>query len=437
MEKNKITSIIVEKAPKLSGTIPAPPSKSYTHRAIMVGSINGRCRIINPLYSDDTLATINAWRELGAVFKKRPQSLHIKGCGGLPQLRSNSLNVGEAGTLLRFILPIIALAKGRIKITGEGTLSNRPNKAIIEALKSWDIDISGMGKEHKLPIRLNGKGWIRGGKIRVSGKDTSQAISALLIAAPFAKNDTTIILKDKLVSRPYVDVTLDILQKAGIRVKNKNYKRFYVQAGQQFKPRKKIIIHGDYSSAAFLIAAASLLPSNVIITDLANDKQGDKKIIPILNKMGAKIRRIKNTLKIKGPFELAGIDIDCSDIPDLVPILMVLGCFAKGETRLYNIAHLAHKESNRITAPAGELRKLGADVSITKNSMIVRQSSLKSGQVSSCDDHRIAMALVIAGLKTGDVEIRGVDCISKSYPDFLRDIKSLKAKVKELRKEKG
>jgi len=432
MGKNKITNIVVEKTPKLSGTVKAPPSKSYTHRAIMVGSINGICRIINPLYSNDTLATINAWRKLGAVIQKRPRTLRIKGCNGLPRPKGNSLNVGEAGTLLRFILPIVALAKGRIKINGEGTLLDRSNKTIIDALRSWNINISGIGKDHKLPIRLNGKGEIKGGKTRVSGKDTSQTISSLLIVAPFAKNDTTIIVKDKLVSKPYVDVTVDVLQKAGIRVKNKHYKRFYVKCSQQFKSQKKLIIHGDYSSAAFLLAVASLLSSNVVVTDLANDKQGDRKFISILVKMGAKIKRVKNTLKIKGPFELKGINIDCSDIPDLVPILAVLGCFAKGKTKLYNIAHLAHKESNRITAPAGELMKLGADISTTKNSIIVRQSCLKPGHVSSCDDHRIAMALIVAGLKIGDVRIRGVECISKSYPNFIRDIKSLKGKIKIL-----
>jgi len=432
MGKNKATNIIVEKTPKLAGTVKAPPSKSYTHRAIMVGSVNGICRIINPLYSNDTLATINTWRKLGAVIKKGRQSLRIKGRNGLPCPKSACINVGEAGTLLRFILPIVALVKGKIKITGEGTLLDRSNKTIIDALRSWDIDISGTGKNHKLPIRLKGNGEIRGGKTRVSGKDTSQTISSLLIVAPFAKDDTIIVVKDKLVSRPYVDVTIDILRRAGIRVKNKNYKRFYVKRGQQFRSQKKFIIHGDYSSAAFLIAAASLLPSNVIITDLVNDKQGDKKIISILNKMGAKIKRIKNTLKIKGPFELKGINIDCSDMPDLVPILAVIGCFAKGKTKLYNIAHLAHKESNRITAPAGELMKLGANVATTKNSIIVRQSYLKPGHVSSCDDHRIAMALVVAGLRIGDVRIRGVECILKSYPNFLRDIKSLKAKIKTI-----
>ena len=430
MKKNKYTIIITEKTPVMRGIIKAPPSKSYTHRAIMIGGINGSCEVINPLFSNDTLATINAWKQLGSVIKKEPRCLRIKGFYGLPHPAGRTVNVGESGTLLRFILPIVALAKGDFKIRGKGTLLGRSNRTIVEALRSWNIDISGTGKERKLPIRLKGKGEIEGGEIYVSGRESSQTVSSLLIAASFAKDSTTIIVKDKLVSKPYVDVTIDILRQAGIKVRNDKYKKFHVRCGQEFRPPRKFIVHGDYSSAAFLIAAASLLPSNVAITDLASDKQGDKKIISILNKMGAKIKHTKNTVRIKGPFELKGINIDCGDIPDLVPILAVLGCFAKGKTKIYNIAHLAHKESNRITVPAGELMKLGANIAVTKSSITVKRSCLRSGDVSSCDDHRIAMALAVAGLKIGNVRIKGAECISKSYPNFLRDIKSLGAKFR-------
>lgn len=430
--RNKCVNIIVGKTPALTGVIKAPPSKSYTHRAVMIGGINGGCEIANPLFSNDTLATVDAWRQLGSAIKKEPHRLKIKGFYGLPHPTGHVINVGESGTLLRFILPIIALAKGSFVIRGKGTLLGRSNRTIVEALRSWNINISGIDKEDKLPIRLKSNGIIKGGVTYVSGRESSQTVSSLLIVSPFAENDTVIVVKDKLVSKPYVDVTIDLLRRAGIKVRNDGYKKFYVHRGQKFKPPRKFIVHGDYSSAAFLIAAACLLPSDVVIADLVNDKQGDKKIVSILNKMGAKIERVKNTLRIKGPFELRGMSIDCGDIPDLVPILAVVGCFAKGKTKLRNIAHLAHKESDRITAPAGELMKLGADVSTTKNSIIVKQSCLKPGRVSSCDDHRIAMALVVAGLRTGDVRIRGVECISKSYPDFLRDIRSLKAKIRIL-----
>lgn len=430
MKRKRHINIIIEKTPELTGVIKAPASKSYTHRAIMIGSMNGSCQVINPLYSNDTLATINAWRQLGSVIKRGPGCLEIKGFYGLPHPTGYSINVGESGTLLRFILPILALAEGDFTIRGKGTLLGRSNRTIVEALRSWDINISGVDKEHKLPIKLKGEGVIKGGKTYVSGRESSQTISSLLIVAPFANDDTVIIVKDRLVSRPYVEVTIDVLRQAGIKVRNDDYKEFHVRCGQKLKPPGKFAVHGDYSSAAFLMAASSLLPSDITITDLTDDKQGDKKIVDILNKMGAKIKHIKNTVKIKGPFELKGIDIDCSDIPDLVPVLAVIGCFAKGKTRIYNIAHLAHKESNRITAPAGELMKLGADISATGDSIIIKQSCLKPGHVSSCDDHRIAMALVVAGLKTGKVRAGGVECISKSYPDFLRDIKSLGARFK-------
>lgn len=423
-------NIFTKKTSKLIGVIKAPPSKSYTHRAIMIGAIDGECEVANPLYSDDTVATINALRQLGAIIKKEPDSLNIKGFSGQPSLRSRSINVGESGTLLRFILPIISLAKGNFKVQGRKTLLRRSNRTIVEALRSWDIDISGRGESHKLPIILKSKGMLKGGEIYVSGRESSQVISSLLVTAAFTKSDTAIILKDKLVSRPYVDVTIDVLQKIGIEVKNENYERFYVGSGQNFKPKQRFVIHGDYSSVSFLIAAASLIPSDITILDLIDDKQGDKKIISILNNMGARIEYADNAIKVKGPFELKGIDIDAGDTPDLVPILTVLGAFAKGKTTIYNIAHLAHKESNRITMPAGELIKLGARLSTTPDSIIVNHSSLKPAHVLSCGDHRIAMALVVAGLSIGDVKIKGIECISKSYPNFLQHIKSLGAEFR-------
>ncbi len=205
---------------------------------------------------------------------------------------------------------------------------------------------------------------------------------------------------------------------------------FYVQGNQKFRPKKKFIVHGDYSSAAFLMAAACLVKSNVTIKDLVEDKQGDRRIIDILNKMGARINRVKDSIKIKGPFELKGMDIDCCDTPDLVPILAVIGCFAKGKTRIYNISHLMYKESDRINAPARELAKLGANIHISNNELIVHHSTLKRADVSSCRDHRIAMALAVAGLRIGNLEIEGSECIAKSYPDFISDMRSIGARFK-------
>ncbi|MFA5117147.1 MAG: 3-phosphoshikimate 1-carboxyvinyltransferase, partial [Candidatus Omnitrophota bacterium] len=195
------------------------------------------------------------------------------------------------------------------------------------------------------------------------------------------------------------------------------------------KAKGDFIVHGDYSSAAFLLAAACLVPSDVTLTDLVEDKQGDKAIVGILEKMGAVIKRKGNSLKVRGPFELKGINIDCSDTPDLVPILAVLGCFAKGASRLYNIEHLIYKESNRIAMPALELSKLGAHIHFTRKELLVKQSILQGGVVSPHNDHRLAMALAVAALKAGGVTIQDTRCVSKSYPMFFQDMRKLGANL--------
>ncbi len=423
--------ITIHKTMRLEGIIKAPSSKSYTHRAIIIGSMNSSAKVVNPLICDDTLATIKTWRQLGAEIVQKDNYLDIKGFNSKPHLISNELNVNESGTLLRFLLSILSYAEGEILIRGKGTLLNRTNKVLVEALKKIGVEVEGQGNEHTLPIKIKANGKINGGEIEISGKTSSQVISSLLIAAPLASQDTTIIVKDDLVSKPYIDITIDVLRWAGIEIINDNYKFFKIKCGQKFQPKNDYIIHGDYSSSAFLMAAACLVDSDVTIVDLVDDKQGDKKIINILEKMGAKITRNENSINIKGPFDLQGTEIDGHDIPDLVPVLTVLGTFAKGKTRIYNINHLVHKESNRITDPAGELKKLGAKIDITANNeIIIYESILKSGKnVSSRKDHRIAMSLSLIGLKFDNIIIEGANCISKSYPDFFNHLNQLGAKI--------
>lgn len=429
INKHINNTIVVNNTIKLKGTIKASPSKSYTHRAIIIGSMNSDTKIFNPLICDDTIATINTWRHLGAGINIKNDCLDIKGFSGKPVLKSSELNVNESGTLLRFLLSILAYADGEITVNGRGTLLNRTNKVVVDALKKLGIAIGGNGEEHKLPIRINAKGKMNGGEIEISGKTSSQVISSLLIAAPLAQEDIVIIVKDDLVSKPYVDITIDVLKWAGINIVNENYRIFKIKCGQKFHPKNDYIVHGDYSSAAFLMAAACLIESDVTITDLVNDKQGDKKMVDILEQMGAKITRQAGGININGPFDLKGIEIDGYDIPDLVPVLTVLGIFASGKTRIYNIGHLVHKESNRITDPAGELKKLGAKIDITANNeLIIYESKLRSGKtVSSRNDHRIAMSLSLAGLKVENIIIEGAGCISKSYPEFFNHMRQLGA----------
>jgi 3-phosphoshikimate 1-carboxyvinyltransferase len=417
----------VEKTLSLKGKVKASPSKSYTIRAITCAALSGRVKIINPLISEDTRAAIGAFRRLGALIEKRGNALKVKGFGARPSL-VGEVNVGESGTLLRLILPIIALGKGRFLVQGEGTLLKRPHKAIAEVLLSLGACVRGKDSEFRLPLRIDGRGELSGGKVKVSGQMSSQAISSLLTVAPLAVHNVELVVKDKVVSAPYIDITLNVLKRFGIKVKRQGYKRFFISAPQSYEPKEDFVIHGDYSSAAFLITAGCLVESDITITDLVSDSQGDRNIIQILNSMGAKIIHTNGCVRIRGPFNLRGRDIDCSNTPDLVPILAAAGCFAKGTTRIRNIRHLAYKESNRIQAPAGELKKLGANIRVGADSLIIEESVLRPAVVSGCNDHRIAMALAVCGLRIGGIAIKGIDCVNKSYPRFIPDMKSLGAR---------
>lgn len=414
----------------LGGTVKAPPSKSYTHRAVLIASLDGKSRIVNPLECEDTRHTIGLCKKLGARIQKDGNGLVVTGFSGRPRPKGKALDAGEAGTLLRFILSILPLASKPVTIRGKGSLLSRPNGQVVSALQSWGVDIKGRGQAHKLPIHINANGRLKGGPVRVEAGVTSQVVSSLLIAAPFADEDTVLRLSGRLVSRPYVDITIDVLKWAGIRVERTGYKIFRVKSGKKFLPRSNFTVHGDYSSASFLLAAGCLLESDVTVTDLVKDSQGDRAILRILRAMGADLRIKGSAVTVKGPASLRGISLDGSDIPDLVPVLTMLSCFAKGVTRIRNVSHLVHKESNRLAKPAGELKKLGARISFTKDELVIRPAKLHGGRVSSCNDHRIAMALAVAGLKVpGGVTISGPGCIAKSYPRFVADMKSIGANL--------
>jgi 3-phosphoshikimate 1-carboxyvinyltransferase len=330
---------------------------------------------------------------------------------------------------------VLSLADGDIRIEGQGTLLTRPNRQVIDVLRSWGCDVAGQGPDHRLPIRIRGTGALRGGRGVVDGSVTSQVVSALLMAAPFAREKTVLVLRRRLVSRPYVDVTLDVLRWAGIRVTRDGYRRFEVEPGQRFRPHAVFTVPGDYSSAAFLLAAAALTESDVTVTGLTDNAQGDRRILSLLSAMGVPLRRRGDAVRIRGPCRLRGVDIDGSDIPDLVPILTVLGCFADGCTRIRRVRHLAFKESNRLTGPAEELGRMGARIRPLRDGLVIRTSRLVPARVSPHRDHRLAMALAVAALGAGiRLAIPDAECIAKSYPGFVADMRRLGADVRTRRK---
>ena len=414
----------------LKGSVRLPSSKSYTIRSFIVASCGGFSKIINPSLSDDVNVAIRVAEVLGAKVIRQKKNIW-KVCSLVKKRRLSHVNVGESGTVLRFILPLVALRQGKIKILGEGTLKKRPNAHLTKILRKMGAQISGRGSKETVPIKING-GQLKGGRFSIDGSLSSQFISALFIACPQLKENTYLNLQGRLVSQTYVRMTEQILKKAGIHIARHSQRNVYIKGGQKFKGLKNFTVPSDYGLAAFFLAAAALVKSQITLKGFLNDDltQADGKILFILRKMGVRFLKTNQSIKITGPFHLKGGNFSLADAPDLVPIVTILALFAKGKTRLYDIAHVRAKESDRISDLRKELLKIGAKISETHNELVINPlPSYKQGiLLNPHHDHRLAMSFCILGLRLG-AKIKDVECIDKSYPAFVRDFRSLRARA--------
>jgi 3-phosphoshikimate 1-carboxyvinyltransferase len=391
----------------LKGQIQLPSSKSYSIRASIIGAF-GQSQIKNISNCDDSI-----------VAKRIAKAL---------KNRASTFLVGESGTTLRFLLPLLPLYVSKATVQGKGTLIGRPNTHLCQTLRECGMDIKGNGPKESVPISFKG-GQIKGGVIKIDGSLSSQFISALLIAAPRFKEDSKIIITGKeMVSKDYIIMTLLILAKAGIKIKQLSEREFLIKGNQTFKGLKNFIVPSDYGLAAFPMAAASLLSSKVVLKGHLKDDliQSDGHILEFLKKMGVRFKKTTSSISLQGPFNLKGGKFSLKNCPDLVPIMAVLGLFAKGQTQLMDVFHARVKESDRISDVRTELLKVGADVEETSNALIINpQASYKSGQILNAhNDHRLAMAWTVLGMKIG-CSVQGVESCRKSYPDFVKDMRLL------------
>ncbi len=419
--------IMVKPSIELRGTVTAPPSKSYTHRAIIIGSLaKGGSIIQNPLISDDTMASVEACRKIGAEIKifDKNKKIQITGISGKLKTPKEVIDVRNSGTTLRIMTSIGGLCRGKVILTGDESIRRRPMQPLLDALEQLGVRTTSV--DGKPPVTVQGP--LKGGDCRIRGDISSQFISGLLISAPLATNDTKIEIITELKSKPYIDLTLDVIKKFDGRIEVKN-NNFYVNGNQTYKGGI-YRIEGDYSSAAFILAAAALTESEVTIKNLLRDsKQGDRRIIEILKNMGVDLKTKENELIIKGDGKLSGIEIDLSQNPDLVPIVSVLGSFAKGKTIIKNVEHLRYKECDRLKAMSNELEKMGARIKEGRDYLWIKGiKSLKGARVHGWNDHRVVMALAIAGLRAeGETNIDTAESISVSFPEFVDCLRQLGA----------
>lgn len=414
----------------LQGSITASPSKSHTLRAILFGSLaKGKSTIENYLPSPDATAMINACTQLGAQIIQKEKTIFINGNSGFIKNPDDIIDCGNSGQVLRFVAAIAALIKNYVVFTGDESIRfNRPAQPLIDGLSQLSVFCVSTKNDGHAPLIV--KGPLKPGKTQLQGQD-SQPVSALLIACAFANGASEISVLDP-GEKPWIDLTLHWFDRLGIVYKNENYNRYTI-AGNSKLDAFDYQVPGDFSSLAFPIVASIVTQSEITIHNVdMSDVQGDKKIIAVLQQMGANITfdESQRSLHILKSPDLTGTTIDVNDMIDAVPILAVVGCYAKGTTIIEGAKIAREKECDRLQAITQELKKMGAQITEHPESLEIKQSNLKGADLESHHDHRIVMACVVAALAAqGESKIEGVEWVKKSYPNFFADMTALQAQV--------
>ncbi len=407
----------------VSGELSAPPSKSMTQRIIAAAMMaNGQSIILNPSYCDDSLAAMSIAVSLGARVEPEAGQMKITGSW---ELKERKLNCGESGLAIRMFSPVAALFDEEITLTGAGSLKKRPLGMIMDALSQFNVEcISNNGF---LPLKI--KGPLKGGKCEIDGSVSSQLLTGLLMALPLASRNSEIRVSN-LKSRPYIDMTLQVLQNSGIKVTNDNYSLFTIEGMQEYLPGT-YEVEGDWSGGAFLLVAAAI-NGNLKIKGLsANSFQSDMAILKALGDAGADIKISGNTIEVSKS-ELKAFEFDATDSPDLFPPLVALAAYCKGVSTIKGASRLLHKESNRAAALSEEFGKMNIITEIRDDYFYVTGGKVTGARVNSHEDHRIAMAVAVTALGAeGTVYIKDSHCVGKSYPGFFDDIKNTGATVHE------
>ncbi|HPW66901.1 MAG TPA: 3-phosphoshikimate 1-carboxyvinyltransferase [Salinivirgaceae bacterium] len=409
--KKKICSSTVK------GTVQAPASKSVAQRAIALATLaEGVSTIKNVGSSDDVLATINVCKRLGAEISGNHKLLTVK--GGLKS-PTETLNCGESGLCIRMFSPIVATLDSSVVMTGEGTLKKRPMQMIADSLTQ--LGATCLTNNGFLPLKI--KGPIKGGEINIDGSISSQVLTGLLMATPFAETDT-IIKVDNLKSTPYIDLTIRIMQDFGVDVININYEKFLIKSSQKYRS-VDYEVEGDWSGAAFLLVAGAIAGEVEVTNIFPNSYQADRAIIEALKLAGADVVIKQNSVKVLKN-SLVGFDFDATNCPDLFPPLVALATHCQGKTAIAGIDRLKNKESDRATTLKQEFEKFGIKIELANNAMTIHGAKLKSASLFSHDDHRIAMACATAALSGNcTVEIENAEAVNKSYPNFFDDLKTI------------
>ena len=414
------------KKSKIHGQISCPSNKSYTHRAIFLAALSdGKSIVKNILRSNDTEATISACRSFGVEVHEEDDIITIKNTIG-SSVSGSMINAENSGTTIRIAIAIAALSGGNTMLTGDDSLRKRPMRPILNALET--LGITTESDDGTPPITIKGK--IKGVEVNIQGDISSQFISALLIIAPRLENGLTVNIQGELVSKPYIELTIAIMNEFGVNVNCEIPYKKYVIAHQIYKPTT-FTIPSDFSNLALLLAANVLLGDGVSFDiSLGDMPQGDEAIIDILEDMGVSVTLNGDKITTKSPKLLNGGRFDLSDTPDLLPALAILILKSSKPIEIFNVKHARYKETDRIAVICRELEKIGINVKENDDGMILTPAkNLNPAELNAENDHRLFMAFSIIGMYIGDCSVTDPDSVKVSYPDFIKDMKNSGAQI--------
>ena len=415
----------IRPANQVDAEIQVPPSKSYTNRALIAAALaDGTSTIINPSRSDDAQFMLAALREFGVQITEENGTIEIKGTNGILETPSKEILIGNAGTAIRFLATFACLAPGKVVLNGDNQMQQRPINDLVEALRSSGIKCS--SNNGCPPVEIHG-GKFNGGNIVVNASVSSQFVSSLLLSAPYAKHPLMVKVNGKLSSMPYVDMTLHVMRMFGAEVQYIDPMIYQVSNIERYVAQE-FQIEGDATSATYFLAAAAITQGRVTITNLSPESlQGDIQFLKILEEMGCKITRGKNSIELQGT-KLHGIEVDMNELPDCVPTLAILAAFAHGPTTISNVQHLQFKETNRLTALVSELSKIGAKVILHEDGLTIYPQPLRRATIETYNDHRMAMSFAVGGLGIKGIVIKNPMCVTKSFPNFWDEFKKIEGK---------
>jgi 3-phosphoshikimate 1-carboxyvinyltransferase len=425
----KLDRLAIEPLEEVRGEVAIPGSKSYTNRAVYIAALaDGDSILEHALMSEDTHLAAGAVGRYGRVdvaVDGAAERMRLTLTGEPMRAPEDEVFMGNAGTPIRILTAFASLAEGTSLITGNHRMQERPIQDLVSALAQLGVPIVTVNGTGCPPVELSGPS-LAGGRARIRGSVSSQFTTAVLLSAPYAERDVELEVVDDLTSKPYVDMTCEIMRQFGVQVERDGYRWFRVAAGQRYRGQR-YVVEPDASNMSYFLAAAAIGGGSVRVPGIGGGSvQGDVQLLGVLERMGCQVTVGEDAIELRGG-PLRGIEVDMNRMPDMVPTLAVVAAFAEGRTRIVNIANLRIKECDRIAAMETELRKLGIHAESTEDTLTVDGGPAHGAEIDTYDDHRIAMSFAVAGLRVPGMVVRNPGCVSKSFPTFWRVLDTLRS----------